>query len=229
MDSYEDKIKWFCEKLFENIKMIFLFLSVLLIGVGLVGIEALSKRTNLPKEILAFVLVGLFAQAVLSIIDTLDQEKKTEPKKKSDFVYRNKEGHLVHYYPDGYDVVSKSENQFENSCETSYFVREKSTSPIQDAIEKDKESLDQILDENTSKEIIPDVNTLSRTTPHPTKNGSRNDETEAPRVNPILSDLINQIQTHGDNIVVKQQGQQLTIKATLNQSNQNKNNQWSES
>ena len=50
--------------------------------------------------------------------------------------------------------------------------------------------------------------------------------TEAPGVNPILSDLINQIQTHGDNIVVKQQGQQLTIKATLNQNNQNKNNQW---
>lgn len=50
--------------------------------------------------------------------------------------------------------------------------------------------------------------------------------TEAPGVNPILTDLINQIQTHGDNIVVKQQGQQLTIKATLNQNNQNKNNQW---
>ena len=48
----------------------------------------------------------------------------------------------------------------------------------------------------------------------------------APGVNPILSDLINQIQTHGDNIIVKQQGQQLTIKATLNQNNQNKNNQW---
>ena len=46
-----------------------------------------------------------------------------------------------------------------------------------------------------------------------------------PEVNPVLSDLINQIQTHGDNIVVKQQGQQLTIKATLNQ---NKNNQWGE-
>ena len=52
--------------------------------------------------------------------------------------------------------------------------------------------------------------------------------TEAPGVNPVLTDLINQIQTHGDNIVVKQQGQQLTIKATLNQNNQNKNNQWGE-
>lgn len=46
--------------------------------------------------------------------------------------------------------------------------------------------------------------------------------TEAPGVNPILSDIINQIQTHGDNIIVKQQGQQITIKATLNQNNQNK-------
>lgn len=55
-----------------------------------------------------------------------------------------------------------------------------------------------------------------------------NQPSEALRVNPVLSDLINQIQTHGDNIVVKQQGQQLTIKATLNQNNQNKNNQWGE-
>lgn len=47
-------------------------------------------------------------------------------------------------------------------------------------------------------------------------------------VNPILTDLINQIQTHGDNIVVKQQGQQLTIKATLNKNNQNKIDQWGE-
>lgn len=52
--------------------------------------------------------------------------------------------------------------------------------------------------------------------------------TEAPGVNPVLTDLINQIQTHGDNIVVKQQGQQLTIKATLNQNNQNKIDQWGE-
>lgn len=50
--------------------------------------------------------------------------------------------------------------------------------------------------------------------------------TEPPGVNPILTDLINQIQTHGDNIVVKQQGQELTIKAILNQNNQNNNNQW---
>lgn len=55
-----------------------------------------------------------------------------------------------------------------------------------------------------------------------------NPTSEAPGANPVLTDLINQIQTHGDNIVVKQQGQQLTIKATLNQNNQNKNNQWGE-
>lgn len=50
----------------------------------------------------------------------------------------------------------------------------------------------------------------------------------APGVNPILSDLINQIQTHGDNIVIKQQGQQLTIKATLNQEKKTQENQWGE-
>lgn len=50
----------------------------------------------------------------------------------------------------------------------------------------------------------------------------------APGVNPILKDLINQIQTHGDNIVVKQQGQQLTIKATLNQEKKTQENQWGE-
>ena len=52
--------------------------------------------------------------------------------------------------------------------------------------------------------------------------------TEAPGVNPILSDIINQIQTHSDNIIVKQQSQQITIKATLNQNNQNKIDQWGE-
>lgn len=52
--------------------------------------------------------------------------------------------------------------------------------------------------------------------------------TEAPRVNPIITDLINQIQTHGDNIIVKQQGQQLTIKATLNQEKKTQENQWGE-
>lgn len=55
-----------------------------------------------------------------------------------------------------------------------------------------------------------------------------NPKSEAPGVNPVLTDLINQIQTHGDNIVVKQQGQQLTIKATLNKNNQNKTDQWGE-
>lgn len=78
MNSFEDKIKWFREKLFENIKFTFLTLSLLLIGIGIVGIEALSKRTNLPQEILAFILVGLFAQVILSITDALDQEPKTE-------------------------------------------------------------------------------------------------------------------------------------------------------
>lgn len=73
MNLIEDKIKSFFKKLFENIKFAFLTLSVLLIGIGLVGIEALSKRTNLPKEVLAFILVGLFAQVILSITDTLDQ------------------------------------------------------------------------------------------------------------------------------------------------------------
>lgn len=82
MNSTEDKIKYFCKKLFENIKMIFLGLSVLVIGVGLIGIEELSKRTNLPKEVLTFVLVGLFTQVILSIIDTLDQEPKTESQDK---------------------------------------------------------------------------------------------------------------------------------------------------
>lgn len=52
--------------------------------------------------------------------------------------------------------------------------------------------------------------------------------TEAPGANPILSGLINQIQTHGDNIIVKQQGQQLTIKATLNKDNKNEKDQWGE-
>ena len=55
-----------------------------------------------------------------------------------------------------------------------------------------------------------------------------NPPTEAPRVNPIISDLINQIQTHGDNIIVKQQGHQLTIKATLNQEKKTKESQWGE-
>lgn len=55
-----------------------------------------------------------------------------------------------------------------------------------------------------------------------------NPPSQAPRVNPIISDLINQIQTHGDNIIVKQQGPQLTIKATLNQEKKTQENQWGE-
>lgn len=78
-----------------------------------------------------------------------------------------------------------------------------------------RKDFDDYIRNNPPKDFAPETFDL-------TKN------TEAPGVNPVLTDLINQIQTHGDNIVVKQQGQQLTIKATLNQNNQNKNNQWGE-
>lgn len=239
MNSCEDKIKWFCEKLFENIKMIFLTLSVLAIGIGIVGIEALSKRTNLPKEILAFVLVGLFTQVILSIIDTLDQEKKTEPKDKAE--YFDTEGNRVHYDPDKYDVISKTETRIGNSTETSYFVREKSNNPIREAIEKDKENLDQILDEDTSEEILAYVNTVSRTTPHPTKDDSPSGETDAPEVSTSIEDLtseaseldkksdestqpdsktpvgdaIDTIRNNSETAVIKQKGRHLVIKATL--------------
>lgn len=239
MNSCEDKIKWFCEKLFENMKMIFLLLSVLAIGIGIVGIEALSKRTNLPKEILAFVLVGLFTQIVLSIIDTLDQEKKTEPKDKAE--YFDTEGNRVHYDPYKYDVISKTETRIGNSTETSYFVREKSNNPIREAIEKDKENLDQILDEDTSEEILAYVNTVSRTTPHSNKDDSPSAETDAPEVtNSIkgltseaielnqksnestqpdsktpVGDAIDTIRNNSETAVVKQKGRHLVIKATL--------------
>ena len=139
MNSCENKIEWFCEKLFENIKMIFLCLSVLVIGVGLIGIETLSKRTNLPQEILTFVLVGLFTQVILSIVDTLEQEHKTESKDKVE--YFDTEGNQVHYDPDKYNLVSISETRIGNTTETSYVVREKLTNPIQEAIEKDKKTL----------------------------------------------------------------------------------------
>lgn len=254
MNSFKDKIEWFCEKLFENIKMIFLCLSVLVIGIGLIGIEELSKRTNLPQEILTFVLVGLFAQVILSIIDTLDQEKKTEPKKKSDFVYRNKEGHLVHYYPDGYNVVSKSETQFENSCENTYTIKAKSDNPIQEFLEKDKENLDQILDEDTSEETLTLANTVSRINTHPTKDDLDNIEHDAPvlatltedsaleasdqeqshqevkqaHTKTTIGDPLDIIKHHSDSMVVKQEGQQLTIKATLNQEKKTQENQWGE-
>lgn len=84
MNSYEDKIKWFFKKLFENIKFAFLTLSILLIGIGIVGIEALSKHTNLPKELLAVALIALLTQTFLSIIDLYDQENKKEPTKRND-------------------------------------------------------------------------------------------------------------------------------------------------
>lgn len=184
MNSYQDKIEWFCEKLFENIKMIFLTLSVLVIDVGLIGIEELSKRTNLPQEILAFVLVGLFTQVILSIVDTLDQEGKTESRDK--IKYYDAIGREVDYSPDTYKVVSKHDNWCKGKHEAFCYVEEKSDNPlrytpIQGAIEKDKENLDQILDEDTSEEILACVNTVSRTTPRPTKNDSYHDETDAPR------------------------------------------------
>lgn len=257
MNSTEDKIKWFFKKQFENIKFAFLTLSLLLIGIGIVGIEALSKRTNLPKELLAVALIALLTQTFLSIIDLCDQENKKEPTKRNDWVYYNKEGHLEHYYPDGYypnrdDIASKSETQFGSSCETSYTVKPKSTNPIQDAIEKDKENLDQILDEDTSEEILTLANNVSRINTHPTKNDSdtldpdapmvttsteddalkasnleeTHQEVKQPHTKSTIGDALDIIKHHSDSMVVKQQGQQLTIKATLNQNNQDKNNQW---
>lgn len=179
MNSFEDKIKWFREKLFENIKFTFLTLSLLLIGIGIVGIEALSKRTNLPQEILAFILVGLFAQVILSITDALDQEPKTESKDKVE--YFDTEGNRVHYDPDKYNLVSMNKTRIGNSTETSYVVREKTTDPIQDAIEKDKENLDQILDENASEDILTLANTVGRINTHPNKDDLNNIDPDAPR------------------------------------------------
>lgn len=244
MNSCENKIKWFYEKLVENIKMIFLCLSVLVIGVELVGIEALSKRTNLPKEILAFILVGLFTQVILSIIDTLDQEKGAEPKDK--VKYYDAIGREVNYSPDKYKVVSRHDNWCKGKHEAFCYVEEKSDNPlrytpIQDAIEKDKENLDQILDEDTSEEILTCVNTVSRTTPHPTKYDLDNDEHNAPvvatltedptgktsdseqnhqevkqtRTEPTIGDALDIIKHHSDSMVIKQEGRHLNIKAML--------------
>ena len=239
MNLIEDKIKSFFKKLFENIKFAFLTLSVLLIGIGLVGIEALSKRTNLPKEVIAFILVGLFAQVILSITDTLDQERKTESKDKVE--YFDTEGNRVHYDPDKYNLVSMSETRIGNSTETSYFVREKSNNPIREAIEKDKENLDQILDEDTSEDILTLTNTVNRINTQPTKDDSPNNKTDTPEVStPIeeltseasnldqkseeftqpeskspVSDAIDTIRNNSETAVVKQDGRHLVIKATL--------------
>ena len=244
MNSCEDKIKWLCEKLLENIKMIFLFLSVLVIGVGIVGIEALSKRTNLSKEVLAFILIALFAQAILSIIDTLDQEKKTEPKDK--VKYYDAIGREVDYSPDKYKVVSRHDNWCQGKHEAFCYVEEKSDNPlrytpIQEAIEKDKENLHQILDEDTSEDMLTLANTVSRTTPHPTKDDSPSGETGAPEVSTQIEDLtseasyldqkddkltqpkskspvgdaIDTIRNNSETAVVKQDGRHLVIKATL--------------
>ena len=255
MNSFEDKIKWFCEKLFENIKFAFLTLSLLLIGLEIVGIEALSKRTNLPKEGLAFVLVGLFAQVILSIVDALDQEQKTESKEK--VKYYDAIGREVDYSPDKYKVISRHDNWCKGKHEAFCYVEEKSDNPlrytpIQEAIEKDKENLDQILDEDTSKDILTLANKVGRINTHPTKDDLNNVEPDAPVVatltedstgeasnseqnhqevkqtctEPTIANALDIIRHNSDSIVVKQQGQQLTIKATLNQNNQNKNNQW---
>ena len=257
MNSTEDKIKWFFKKLFENIKFAFLTLSIFLIGIGIVGIEALSKHTNLPKELLAVALIALLTQTFLSIIDLCDQENKKEPTKRNDWVYYNEEGHRVHYYPDGYypnsyDIVGKSETQSENSYGTTNILKRKSTDPIQDAVKKDKENLDQILDEDTSEDFLTLANTVSRINTHPTKDDLNNIDPDAPALatltedstlessdpkqnhqevkqahtEPTIGDTLDIIKHHSDSMVVKQQGQQLTIKATLNQTNKNEQNQW---
>lgn len=134
-----------------------------------------------------------------------------------------------------------SETRIGNSTETSYIVREKTTNPIQEALEKDKENLDQILDEDTSEEILTLANTISRTTPHPTKNDSPHNETNAPEVSTQIEDLtseasnldqkddaliqpkskslvgeaIDTIRNNSETAVVKQNGRHLVIKATL--------------
>lgn len=257
MNSCEDKIKLLCQKLFENIKLSFLLLSIFAITIGLIGIEEVSKNTGQSKELIAFVLVALLTNAFLSIIDHCDQEDKKEPTKRNDWVYCNKEEHRVHYYPDryypnSYEIVGKSETQSENSHGTTNILKKKSTDPIQDAIEKDKENLDQILDENTSEEILTLANTVGRINTHPTKDDLNNVKPDDPmvatstedstgetsdseqnhqeikqnRTEPTIGDALDIIKHHSDSMVVKQEGQQLTIKATLNQNNQNKNDQW---
>lgn len=246
MNSTEDKIKWFFKKLFENIKFAFLTLSIFLIGIGIVGIETLSKHTNLPKELLAVALIALLTQTFLSIIDLCDQENKKEPTKRNDWVYYNEEGNPVHYYPDrdypiNYDIVDKSETQFENSHGTDYILKQKSTNPIQDAIEKDKENLDQILDEETSEDFLTLANSISRITPHPTKDDFDTVDPDAPvvatltedstgetsdseqnhqevkqtRTEPTIGDALDIIKHHSNSMVVKQDDRHLVIKATL--------------
>lgn len=124
--------------------------------------------------------------------------------------------------------------------------------PIQQAFERDETHLTKILakNQNSTNIITSDLTTgflkTETTCTNEFENFIRNNPPEgftvetfdltkdlnppsvAPGVNPILTNLINQIQTHGDNIIIKQQGQQLTIKVTLNQNNQNKQDQWGE-
>lgn len=248
MNSTEDKIKWFFKKLFENIKFAFLTLSILLIGIGIVGIEALSKHTNLPKELLAVTLIALLTQTFLSIIDLCDQENKKEPTKRKDWVYYNEEGHRVHYYPDrdypiSCDIVDKNETQFENSHGTDYILKQKSTNPIQNAIEKDKKNLDQILDEDTSEDFLALANNISRINTHPTKDDLDTDtldpdapmvaastedstleasepeqnhqEVKQTRTEPTIGDALDIIKHHSNSMVVKQDDRHLVIKAAL--------------
>lgn len=71
------------------------------------------------------------------------------------------------YSPDRYKVVSKHDNWCKGKHETFCYVEEKSDNPlrytpIQKAIEKGKENLNQILDENTSEDILTLANTISR-------------------------------------------------------------------
>lgn len=244
MNSYEDKIEWFYQKLLENIKMIFLSLSVLIISIGIIGIETLSKRTNLPQEILAFILVGLLAQVILSIIDTLDQGLKTESQDK--IKYYDAIGREVDYSPEKYKIVSKHDNWCKGKHETFCYVEEKSDNPlrytpIQEAIEKDKENLDQILDEDTSEDFLTLANTISRINTHPTKDDLNNIDPDAPEVatstedtdfvasdleethqevkqphtKPTIGNALDIIKHHSDSMVVKQEGRHLNIKAIL--------------
>lgn len=117
----------------------------------------------------------------------------------------------------------------------------KTLNPIQDAIEKDKENLDQILDEDTSEETLTLANTVSRINTHPTKDDLNNVEPDTPvvatltedstgetsnskqnhqevkqtRTEPTIGDALDTIRNHSNSMVVKQEGRHLNIKAML--------------
>lgn len=167
--------------------------------------------------------------------------KEAKKKSKDKVEYFDTEGNRVHYDPNKHNLVSMSETQIGNSTETSYVVREKTTNPIQEALEKDKENLDQILDEDTSEEILTLANTISRINTHPTKDDLDNIEPDAPvvatltedstleasdseqnhqevkqtRTEPTIGDALDTIRNHSDSMVVKQEGRHLNIKAML--------------